>query len=158
MRRSKLQPNAGPAASDAKPKSWPATNHVDQAIRTFARSAESAPGNEHLLNRLVRFYLVAKSRAKRSTTASSVHFEKDPDNFAAIRFRADAYLNIGKHAEAIADFDKALALKERRREPAEQFCLGVGHIAGRKAPRWRTCSEDGDQSRRSERNTKHLTF
>src|SRR5262249_55182102 len=38
--------------------------------------------------------------------------DKDPDNFAARRFRADAYLNIGKHAEAIADFDKALALKD----------------------------------------------
>ena len=28
-----------------------------------------------------------------------------------MRFRADAYLNLGKHAEAIADFERALALK-----------------------------------------------
>jgi Tfp pilus assembly protein PilF len=38
--------------------------------------------------------------------------ELDPDNYRALRFRGDAYLRIGKHAEAVADFDKALKLRD----------------------------------------------
>ena len=36
---------------------------------------------------------------------------EQPENVLAIRGRADAYLNVGKHAEAIADFEKALKLE-----------------------------------------------
>ncbi len=54
---------------------------------------------------------MANKPRKAIDTATSV-LSKDPDNFAALRVRADAYLSIGKHAEAIADFDKALAQKE----------------------------------------------
>jgi tetratricopeptide (TPR) repeat protein len=88
-----------------------ATNHVDQAIAHLQKLLKSAPGNEQLLNQLGSFYLMANQPRKAIDTATSV-LEKDPGNFAARRFRADAYLNIGKHAEAIADFDKALALKD----------------------------------------------
>ena len=35
----------------------------------------------------------------------------DPENFLALRSRADAYLNVGKHQEAIADFEKALKIE-----------------------------------------------
>ena len=34
--------------------------------------------------------------------------EQESDNGRALRLRADAYLNLGQHAEAIADFDRAL--------------------------------------------------
>lgn len=88
-----------------------ATNHVDQAIDHLQSLLKSAPGNEQLLNQLGSFYLMANKPRKAIDVASTV-LDKDPDNFAARRFRADAYLNIGKHAEAIADFDKALALKD----------------------------------------------
>ncbi|HEX4412776.1 MAG TPA: tetratricopeptide repeat protein [Lacipirellulaceae bacterium] len=88
-----------------------ATNHVDQAIDHLQSLLKSAPGNEQLLNQLGSFYLMANKPRKAIDIASSV-LDKDPDNFAARRFRADAYLNIGKHAEAIADFDKALAQKD----------------------------------------------
>jgi tetratricopeptide (TPR) repeat protein len=88
-----------------------ATNHVDQAIDSLQKLLKSAPGNEQLLHQLGSFYLMANKPRKAIDTATSV-LEKDPNNFAARRFRADAYLNIGKHAEAIADFDKALALKD----------------------------------------------
>jgi tetratricopeptide (TPR) repeat protein len=37
--------------------------------------------------------------------------KEDPDNGLALRSRGDAYLNIGKHAEAIADFNKAIELQ-----------------------------------------------
>ena len=38
--------------------------------------------------------------------------ELEPENYRALRFRGDAYLNIGKHAEAVADFDAALKLND----------------------------------------------
>jgi Tfp pilus assembly protein PilF len=34
--------------------------------------------------------------------------EQDSDDIRALRFRADAYLNIGEHDKAIADFEQAL--------------------------------------------------
>jgi tetratricopeptide (TPR) repeat protein len=55
--------------------------------------------------------LVAGRPRKAIDTATQI-ISKDSDNYPAIRFRADAYLNIGKHAEAITDFERALALKK----------------------------------------------
>ena len=89
-----------------------ATNRLDQAIAQLEKLLQTSPGNVPLLNRLGTFLSDRRAgRAKRSKRRRK-SCRKDPDNFAALRFRADAYLNIGKHAEAIADFDKALALKE----------------------------------------------
>jgi Tfp pilus assembly protein PilF len=63
------------------------------------------------MERLGTLYLMANQPRKAIESATQV-LSKDPDNYAALRLRADANLNIGKHAEAIADFDKALAQKE----------------------------------------------
>lgn len=88
-----------------------ATNRLDQAISQLEKLLQAAPGNEQLLNRLGSFYLMANQPRKAIEAATQI-ISHDPDNYAALRFRADAYLNIGKHAEAISDFDKALAFKE----------------------------------------------
>ncbi|MEX0642293.1 MAG: tetratricopeptide repeat protein [Pirellulales bacterium] len=88
-----------------------ATNRLDQAISQLEKLLQASPGNEVLLNRLGTFYLMA-NRPRKSIDAATQVLKHDPDNYAALRFRADAYLNIGKHAEAVADFDKALAQKE----------------------------------------------
>jgi len=86
------------------------TNRLDQAIAHLERLVQQAPNNEELLNQLGSFYLVA-SRPRKSIEVATQVLKNDPNDFAALRFRADAYLNIGKHAEAVADFDKALAIK-----------------------------------------------
>ncbi len=88
-----------------------ATNRLDQAISELEALLKASPGNVALLNRLGSFYLVA-GRPRKAIEAASQIISKDADNYSAIRFRADAYLNIGKHAEAIADFEKALALNK----------------------------------------------
>lgn len=87
------------------------TKRLDEAIAQMEKLLQAAPGNETLLNKLATFYLMANRPRKAIDSATQI-LKNEPDNYAALRFRGDAYLNIGKHAEAIADFDKAVALKE----------------------------------------------
>jgi tetratricopeptide (TPR) repeat protein len=87
------------------------TKHFDQAIAHMEKLLQTAPGNVQILERLGTLYLMANEPRKAIDVATQV-LSRDPDNFAALRLRADANLNIGKQAEAIADFDKALAQKE----------------------------------------------
>ena len=49
-------------------------------------------------------------RPRKAIETLTLVVDQEPENFNALRFRADAHLNIGQHAEAAADFDKALAL------------------------------------------------
>lgn len=88
-----------------------ATNRLDQAIAQLERLLQMSPGNAQLLNRLGTFYLIA-GRPRKAIEAATQILAQDSDNLPALRFRADSYLNIGQHAEAMADFERALALKE----------------------------------------------
>jgi len=88
-----------------------ATNQLDKAIDHLEKLEKTFPGNDQVLDRLGAFYLMANRPREAINTANQI-LTKDSDNFAALRLRADAYLNIGKHAEAIADFDKALTQKD----------------------------------------------
>ena len=88
-----------------------ATNRLDQAIAQLERLLQLAPGNEQLLTRLGNFYLVA-GRPRKAIEATTQIIAHDDKNFAAFRLRADAHLNIGEHAEAVADFEKALEIDD----------------------------------------------
>jgi tetratricopeptide (TPR) repeat protein len=88
-----------------------ASNRIDQAIEEIEKLLVSSPGNVALLNRLGTFYLIA-GRPRKAIEAATQILSRESDNYAALRFRADAYLNIGKHAEAAADFDRAIGLKK----------------------------------------------
>lgn len=106
----KLQPNLAQSHL-MRAEILAATDRIDQATSELEGLLKASPGNIPLLNRLGSFYLAAGKPRKAIDTATQV-ISKDSDNYSAIRFRADAYLNIGKHAEAIADFEKALALNK----------------------------------------------
>ncbi len=106
----KLQPNLAQSHL-MRAEVLAATDRVDQAINELEGLLKASPGNVALLNRLGGFYLVA-SRPRKAIEVSTQIISKEPDNYAAMRIRADAYLNIGKHAEAIADFDRAMVLKK----------------------------------------------
>ena len=86
-----------------------ATDRMDEAIAHLERLVEMAPTQLQLLNQLGTFYIIDSQPRKAIDVLSRV-IEQEPDNYRAIRFRADSYLNVGQHAEAIADFDRALAL------------------------------------------------
>lgn len=86
-----------------------ATDRLDEAIRQMEQLVGQIPGNTQLLNRLGSFYLMA-GRPRKAIETLTLVVDQEPQNYNAVRFRADAHLNIGQHAEAIADFEKALAL------------------------------------------------
>jgi tetratricopeptide (TPR) repeat protein len=88
-----------------------ATDRLDEAITQLEELVRQVPGNAQLLNRLGSFYLMA-NRPRKAIETLTVVVEQEPDNFNALRYRGDAHLNIGQHAEAVADFDKALALED----------------------------------------------
>src|SRR5690606_36200686 len=56
------------------------------------------------------FLYVSDHRPRRATEVFTVLLADDPDNWRALRSRGDAYLSIGKQAEAIADYERALKI------------------------------------------------
>jgi tetratricopeptide (TPR) repeat protein len=61
---------------------------------------------------LGELYAVLKQNRK-AIEAFDDLLREEPEHFAALRGRGDAYLNIGKHAEALADYEKALKLQPK---------------------------------------------
>lgn len=56
-------------------------------------------------------YLVADQRPRKAIELFTTLIEEDKKNWMALRSRADALLSIGKHKEAIADYEAALKVK-----------------------------------------------
>lgn len=84
-------------------------DRVDEATANLEKLLPLAPNQTKLLEPLATFYLVGGQPRKSIATFTKI-IELEPKNYRALRFRGDANLNIGKHAEAVADFDAALAL------------------------------------------------
>lgn len=82
----------------------------DAAINDLEQLKRAAPGNTELLMQLGMFYAADKKPQKAVDTFDQVIAE-DGKNWIAYRGRADAYLSIGKQAEAIADYEAALKLQ-----------------------------------------------
>jgi tetratricopeptide (TPR) repeat protein len=56
-------------------------------------------------------YLVADQRPRKALEMYNAILEEDKDNWMALRARGDALLSIGKHKEAIADYEAGLKLQ-----------------------------------------------
>ncbi len=56
-------------------------------------------------------YLVADQRPRKAIDLYTVLIEEDKDNWVALRSRGDALLSIGKHKEAIADYEAGLKVQ-----------------------------------------------
>jgi tetratricopeptide (TPR) repeat protein len=84
---------------------------LEEATATLEKLVPLAPNQPKLLDPLATFYLL-DNRPRKSIELFTKIIELDPQNYKALRFRGDGYLNIGKHAEALADFDAALALND----------------------------------------------
>jgi tetratricopeptide (TPR) repeat protein len=86
------------------------TGDYSDAIGDFEKLAKIAPKNKQLLVQLGLLYALNKQPRKaveRYTDALAI----EPADFLALRGRADSNLNIGKHAEAVTDYEAALKLK-----------------------------------------------
>jgi len=89
-----------------------AMNRLQEAIEEMERISEAMPNQPELKMQLALYYLVS-GQPRRAIAAYSSVLERESDNFLALRSRGDAYLNIGEHAEAIADFERALKLEAK---------------------------------------------
>jgi tetratricopeptide (TPR) repeat protein len=69
-----------------------------------------APKNAHLLFQLGEFYSVSK-KSEKAIEKFTASLAVDDSDEQVLRARGDAYLNIGKHGEAVKDYEKALKLK-----------------------------------------------
>jgi tetratricopeptide (TPR) repeat protein len=84
-----------------------ASDRMDEAIAGLEQLVQAAPGQVQILSQLGTLYMI-DSQPKKAIDVLTRVLEQEADNGRALRFRADAYLNVGQHAEAIADFDRAL--------------------------------------------------
>jgi tetratricopeptide (TPR) repeat protein len=85
-------------------------NRLDEAIAEMEQLTKAVPNQPELKIQLAMYYLIDKQPRKAISEYDDVLL-LNPDHFLALRSRADAYLNIGKHTEAIADFEKALKVE-----------------------------------------------
>jgi tetratricopeptide (TPR) repeat protein len=91
-----------------------------KAIADFEQLRKLAPESTEVGVQLARFYTAGKQPRK----AIAVYDEllaKDPKNWQSLRGRADAYLNIGKHPEAVADYEVATKIKPDDQEMLNNF-------------------------------------
>jgi tetratricopeptide (TPR) repeat protein len=85
---------------------------LEQAINDFEELLKVAPDNAELLAQLGILHS-AERKPQRAIERFTQALEVDKSMFPALRGRADAYLGIGKQAEAIADYEVALKLKPK---------------------------------------------
>lgn len=80
-----------------------------EAIADIKILLHSDPKNEEYRLQLAS-YMVADKRPRKAIEILDAIVEDNEKNEDALRARGDAYLSVSKHAEAVADYEKALAL------------------------------------------------
>ena len=80
------------------------------AIGDIEKLLKADPKNAQWRMQLAAFYAADKRPRKAIEVFTSV-VEDEPENWLALRSRADTLLSVGKHADAIADYEKAVKLK-----------------------------------------------
>ena len=86
---------------------YAATDRMQQAIGQLEQLLRLAPGQKELMVQLSSFYQIDE-RPRKSIEMLTQALSQDPDDARALRLRGDAYLSIGQHAQAVADFEHAL--------------------------------------------------
>ena len=85
---------------------------LDEAVAELEKLRENDPNDLLTLLQLGMIYSVQKKSDKAVESYSTI-LAAQPDLWQALRGRGDAYLNIGKHVEALADYEKALKLEPK---------------------------------------------
>jgi tetratricopeptide (TPR) repeat protein len=83
------------------------TGKFDLAIEQLGQLLKEDPEDIESRLQLAMFHQAAE-RPRQAIAMYSEVLKKNPDNHFALRGRADALLGIGKHAEAVSDYEKAL--------------------------------------------------
>jgi len=87
------------------------TGDYAEAITLMKRLATANSGNEELQRTLAGFYM-ADGQFDRAIKVYEELLSRDPRDFEALRGRADALLNQGRHKEALADYEAAVKIKK----------------------------------------------
>ncbi len=87
----------------------------DLAIEQLSQLLKNDPDDVESRLQMAMFYQ-AENRPRKAVELYTEILQKDPKNYFAIRGRADTLLSLGKHAEAIADYEKAV--KEDGEDPS----------------------------------------
>ncbi len=97
-----------------------AEGRTSDAISDIQTLLRNDPNNVNLQVQLARYYIV-DSRPRKAISVLDRLIERDKRIMDAYRTRADAYLNIGKHAEAVQDYNEALNLDPESRDILNNF-------------------------------------
>lgn len=81
-----------------------------EAIRDMEQLVAIDPENVEFRMQLAR-YCAGDERPRRAIEIYTELIEEDPSNWQALRGRGDSLLSVGKHAEAIADYEAALKIQ-----------------------------------------------
>jgi tetratricopeptide (TPR) repeat protein len=81
-----------------------------QIVADMEELRQISPKNAELLSQLGMLYTMRKQPHKAISRYGDA-LAADPEFFTALRGRADSYLSVGKHAEAIEDYEKAVKIK-----------------------------------------------
>ena len=82
-----------------------------EAARDVEQLLKEDPDNV-LLQLQLAIYLNAGNQSRRAIEVFSRVLTLDPQNSLALRGRADAYLNVGEHRQAVADYEVVVKLSE----------------------------------------------
>ena len=85
------------------------SDNVDDAINVLKELQKDSPEDIAVVLQMGTFYGSEEEHEKAVEMYTKV-LEMEPENKVALRLRGDAYLSLGKHAEAIADLEKAAKL------------------------------------------------
>jgi tetratricopeptide (TPR) repeat protein len=105
----KLKPKFS-AAMRARAMLLAGEGKIPEAIAEMERFRKQHPKDRLSLVQLAMLYAAQNQLPEAIKTYSDVLAE-DSDNFLALRGRGDSLLGVGKHAEAIADYEKALKIE-----------------------------------------------
>jgi tetratricopeptide (TPR) repeat protein len=87
-----------------------ALGNFQEAIADIQRLLRGNPQNVGLLLQLASYY-VADQRPRKAIELLDSVISRDENNAQALRARGDALLGVGKHVEAVEDYEKALKLQ-----------------------------------------------
>ena len=106
-----LRPNL-PVAVRTRALLLAESQRFDEAVVELEKLNKLDPKDALTLLQLATLYGAQKKTAKAIETYTTL-LAQEPDVWQALRGRGDAYLNMGRQAEAIADYEKALELEPK---------------------------------------------
>jgi tetratricopeptide (TPR) repeat protein len=93
--------------------------HIDEAIQELEKGLKVDPQNPQTVLQLAQL-CDSRQQAARAAELYTKLLALRPDLWQIFRCRGDDYVNLGKHAEAVADYEKALKFA-----PQDQYLLNI---------------------------------